>query len=289
MSGAALPTAAPVNLGKSPVETVPVNDAGLRIPGKADCPAPIPDRLSRGALLVPAPDPPVADLLDQFMGSARRGVCESCTFGELDADSYRQTGFQSARFGMVCMLTACARKVFGHLLVCVAAQLAACASIAEEAEIGGVAVVKDWTVYQSRAGDLECGIIAKPTQTINTKDGKPAPDVKRGDILLAVTIDPSSTSSRYLVSFRSGYPFRRDSIVSMRIGNRTFTLAIGQTEADSEWAWPPADDDIIVAAMKRGTDAVLTAVSRRNTDTQDTFSLLGVTDALKIAEGRCST
>lgn len=186
------------------------------------------------------------------------------------------------------MPTVCASKVVRHLLVCVAAQLAACASIANEAEIVGVAVVKNWTVYQSKTGDLECGIIARPTESINTKDGKLAV-VKRGDILLAVTIDPSSTSSRYLVSFQSGYPFKKASTVTMRIDNRTFTLEIGQTEADSEWAWPPADDDVIVEAMKRGINAVLTAVSRRNTDTKDTFSLLGVTDALQIAEERCST
>ena len=192
------------------------------------------------------------------------------------------------QFGVVCMPTVCASNVVRHLLVCVAAQLMACASIANEAEIVGVAVVKNWTVYQSKTGDLECGIIARPTESINTKDGKLAV-VKRGDILLAVTIDPSSTSSRYLVSFQSGYPFKKASTVTMRIDNRTFTFEIGQTEADSEWAWPPADDDVIVEAMKRGINAVLTAVSRRNTDTKDTFSLLGVTDALQIAEERCST
>ena len=185
------------------------------------------------------------------------------------------------------MATVCFSKAVRNLLVCAAALLVACASIAEEAEIVGVTDVKDWTVYQSKTGDLECGIIARPTESVNTKDGKLAV-VKRGDILLAVTIDPSSTLSRYFVSFQSGYPFKKASTVTMRIDNRTFTLEIGQTEANNEWAWPPADDDVIVEAMKRGINAVLTAVSRRNTNTKDTFSLLGVTDALKIAEERCS-
>ncbi|MDE0000477.1 MAG: hypothetical protein OXQ89_22250 [Rhodospirillaceae bacterium] len=182
------------------------------------------------------------------------------------------------------MSTVFAGKVVRHLLVCVAAQLAACASsIADEAEIVAVEVVKDWTVYRSEAGDFGCGIIARPMESMNTKDGRLA-DVKRGDIVLAVAVGPGWAPSRYRLSFRSGYPFRRDSTVTMRVGNRTFTLETGQTEADSEWAWPPADDDAVVEAMKRGTDAVLTGVSRRNTDTRDTFSLLGMTDALEIAE-----
>ncbi|MEM6375482.1 MAG: invasion associated locus B family protein, partial [Pseudomonadota bacterium] len=54
-------------------------------------------------------------------------------------------------------------------------------------------------------------------------------------------------------------------------------------------AWPAStsDDAKIVAAMKRGTDAVLTARSSRGTVTKDTFSLLGFTAALDEADSRC--
>ncbi len=172
--------------------------------------------------------------------------------------------------------------VFGAFALMVAG-----ASLAQDSGIVGVGQVKDWTVYQSKSGDLECGIIARPKESINTKDGKLA-HVVRGDILLAVTIDPKLPNPRYLVSFQSGYPFKQASTVTMRVDNQTFTLEIGKTDADGEWAWPPANDEIIVDAMKKGMSAVLTAVSRRNTDTKDTFSLLGVTDALSIAEERCS-
>ncbi len=59
--------------------------------------------------------------------------------------------------------------------------------------------------------------------------------------------------------------------------------------AEGEWAWPASDSDDakIIAAMKRGSKAVLTARSSRVTQTNDTFSLLGFTAALDEAEKRC--
>ena len=60
---------------------------------------------------------------------------------------------------------------------------------------------------------------------------------------------------------------------------------------EGEWAWPATEgEDLkVVAAMKRGTEAVLTARSERGTQTKDTFSLLGFTAALAEAEKRCSS
>mgnify|MGYP000275956174 CR=1 FL=1 len=55
---------------------------------------------------------------------------------------------------------------------------------------------------------------------------------------------------------------------------------------DGEWAWPASenDDAQIIAAMKRGVNAVLSARSSRGTTTKDTFSLLGFTAAVEEAE-----
>jgi hypothetical protein len=44
-----------------------------------------------------------------------------------------------------------------------------------------------------------------------------------------------------------------------------------------------------MTAMKRGTNAILTARSARGTQTQDTFSLLGFTAAAEEAERRCTS
>jgi len=72
--------------------------------------------------------------------------------------------------------------------------------------------------------------------------------------------------------------------VNMTIGDDSFELF-----TEGEWAWPATTDDDakILAAMKRGVDAVLTARSTRGTQTKDTFSLLGYTAAVSEAEKRC--
>ena len=74
------------------------------------------------------------------------------------------------------------------------------------------------------------------------------------------------------------------STVNMNISGNEFELF-----TEGEWAWPAttADDAKIIAAMKRGADATLTARSSRGTQTKDTFSLLGFTAAVEDAAKRC--
>ena len=151
------------------------------------------------------------------------------------------------------------------------------------------AVIKDWTVVVWASGNLECGIISKPTRQAAIRDGKDVV-VSRGEISLSISVDPRDPPPHYRVSYQSGYPFRRNSAATLNIDNQAYTLIVGMAEENSEWAWPPSteDDSKVVDAMKRGLNAVITATSRRGTDVKDTFSLLGVTDALKLAEQRCS-
>jgi hypothetical protein len=62
-----------------------------------------------------------------------------------------------------------------------------------------------------------------------------------------------------------------------------------QMFTDGEWAWPgsPEDDAKLLAALKAGTAATLTARSGKGTQTVDTFSLRGFTAAMEDAEKRC--
>ncbi|EEW26789.1 conserved hypothetical protein [Rhodobacter ferrooxidans] len=122
--------------------------------------------------------------------------------------------------------------------------------------------------------------VSKPKETVNTRDGKPV-SVRRGDILLFVTYRPGKPGE---VSFSGGYPFAAGSTVNVNIDGTTFELF-----TDGEWAWPAntADDAAVLAAMKKGTTAVLSARSGKGTQTKDTFSLRGFTAAMTDAEKRC--
>lgn len=144
-----------------------------------------------------------------------------------------------------------------------------------------VATKTDWSVF-TEENPKECWAVSKPKQTVNSRDGK-AVSVKRGDILMFVTYRPASGTAGE-ISFTGGYPFAPGSSVSMNIGGTSFELF-----TEGEYAWPasPDEDAKILAAMKKGSQAVLTARSARGTKTEDTFSLLGFTAATDEAATRC--
>ena len=152
---------------------------------------------------------------------------------------------------------------------------------AQEESTNQVASKTAWSVFED-SDPRECWAVSSPTETVNTKDGRVVA-VRRGDILFMTFYRPDADVSGQ-VTFTGGYPFADGSTVNLNISGTEFELF-----TEGEWAWPAttADDAKIIAAMKRGTDATLTARSSRGTSTKDTFSLLGFTAAIEEAEKRC--
>ena len=142
-----------------------------------------------------------------------------------------------------------------------------------------VATMTDWSVF-AEENPKECWGVSSPKETVNTKDGNPV-QVRRGDILLFVTYRPGVAGE---ISFSGGYPFAGGSTVKLDIDGTGFELI-----TDGEWAWPGTkeDDAAILAALKKGTTAVLTARSGKGTQTKDSFSLRGFTAAMEEAAKRC--
>ena len=153
----------------------------------------------------------------------------------------------------------------------------------EEESTNRVDAMTDWSVFE---GDdpRECWAVTTYKESVNTKDGRVVA-VTRGEILLMVFFRPDAGVSGQ-VAFTGGYPFADGSTVNLDIGGTEFELY-----TEGEWAWPATaqDDAKLVTAMKRGADAVVTAVSSRGTTTKDTFSLLGFTAAYGDAEARCAS
>lgn len=168
------------------------------------------------------------------------------------------------------------RLLTGALLAATATSVAA-----QEESTNQVAANTAWSVFEDN-DPRECWAVSSPTETVNTKDGRVVA-VRRGDILLMTFYRPDAGVDGQL-TFTGGYPFASGSTVNLNVGGTEFELF-----TEGEWAWPAstADDAKIIAALKRGTDAVLTARSSRGTTTKDTFSLLGFTAAVEEAEKRC--
>jgi hypothetical protein len=162
-----------------------------------------------------------------------------------------------------------------------------CASLAwptfaQETAETNVDAKRDWAVFRASSEPKECWIVTIPTSSEATRNGeKVTPD--RGEIQLMVTNRPG-TNTQGEISFKSGYPIKENSNVTLRIGSASFNLF-----AEGEWAWPanPEEDQKIIAALQRGASAVATAISERGTTTVDNFSLLGFSAAMESAQTMC--
>lgn len=128
----------------------------------------------------------------------------------------------------------------------------------------------------------ECWGVSVPSQSVNTRGGKPA-QVRRGDTMLFVTFRPGA-GAKGEITFTPGYSYASGATVKVQIGSETFTLY-----TDGEWAWTANanEDAALLAAMKRGAEATISGSSARGTDTRDTFSLMGFSAAMQEAEDRC--
>ena len=167
----------------------------------------------------------------------------------------------------------------GRLALFAAMSLAAPVVHAQESD-NRVATMTDWNVFVEEEPSKECWGVSKPKESVNTRDGAPV-SVRRGDILLFVTFRPGKPGE---ISFTGGYPFAGGSTVEVAVDGNAFQLF-----TDGEWAWPGSaeDDAKLLAALKAGTNATLTARSGKGTETKDTFSLRGFTAAMEDAEKRC--
>ena len=155
--------------------------------------------------------------------------------------------------------------------------------LAQETTSNRVGANTDWSVFQE-TDPAECFAVSAPKSQENTRDGQ-AVEVQRGEALLFVFYRPGEGVNGQ-VTFTGGYPFAANSTVTMDVGGTQFTLF-----TEGEWAWPasPEEDTRIVAALRGGSEAVMTGQSGRGTVTRDTFSLLGFTSSVDEAQSRCAS
>jgi invasion protein IalB len=164
--------------------------------------------------------------------------------------------------------------------------LGAVAALAEPAAAqqtaNRVEAYRDWSVFTADDGGPVCWVVTQPQSSQASRNGQRV-QVRRGDIYLMVAIRPQQGVANE-VSVVAGYPYREGSTVSTEIGSDHYEMF---TRGENAWL-RPGQDDGMVEAMKRGSVAVVVGTSSRGTQTTDRFSLLGFTDALNAARGRCS-
>ncbi|RFB06407.1 hypothetical protein DX908_08785 [Parvularcula marina] len=140
-----------------------------------------------------------------------------------------------------------------------------------------VANYRDWTVYKAEVGgDTVCYAVTEPT------DRDPA-GVDHGEVYFAVSTWKSGKAAEQ-PSLMAGYDLRERPKPLVRIGSNRWDMF---TAGDEAFIETDGDESRLVGAMKRGSDMRISAMSERGTNTEYSFSLYGITNALERAAREC--
>ncbi len=135
----------------------------------------------------------------------------------------------------------------------------------------------DWDVFANKKANASvCYIASVPTKASHKE--------KRGDIYVLVT-RRKDEGFKDVVSFHQGYPLKDKTDVMVNIGKADFKL-FGSNE--TAWAYETKDDVRLVKMMKAGSTMTVKGTSTRGTNTTDSYSLKGISAALKELKKACS-
>ncbi len=140
---------------------------------------------------------------------------------------------------------------------------------------------RDWSAYTAGSGSGKiCYVLSQPT--VSEPKG-----AKRDPIYFLISDFPDR-KAKAEPQVVPGYPYKDGSTVSVVVGSDKFTL-FTKNEGGTGAAWmkAQADEAKLVAAMQKGSRAIVTGTSSRGTVTKDTFSLSGITAALNKAHAEC--
>ncbi|HCY56464.1 MAG TPA: hypothetical protein DF715_13410 [Oceanicaulis sp.] len=154
--------------------------------------------------------------------------------------------------------------------------LAVCApSLAQAPDFQGQH--NDWRVFTRGSGaERICYAVSRPT------DSRPG-TVDHGDVYFFVS-SWANGAAREQPSFLAGYELRADNPPRASVGSDRVGMYVDEREGFVE---EPREEARLVDAMRRGATMRIEAVSARGTNTAYTFSLSGVTAALRQAGELC--
>lgn len=134
-----------------------------------------------------------------------------------------------------------------------------------------------WSTYTyTAAGAKVCYIVTQPSAS------EPK-GVNRDPVFMFITNRPKE-GVRHEVSVIAGYPYKDGSKTQVKIGNDSFVM---YTKDQGAWVENAAEESRLINSMKGGSDMVVTGTSKRGTVTNDTYSLKGVSAALKRIDTEC--
>ena len=150
---------------------------------------------------------------------------------------------------------------------------------------------RDWSVFVSKEDPKMCFIASQSIKSEAFRNNQKLSSVNREKGTLYI-IKILSKDNEYEGTFYAGYPLQVGSKAVLEIDNKDkivfFAHPSPKAKAEKDHAWAQKfDQKKLVSFLKKGSKAVMSDISHRNTVTKDTFMLTGFSDALSELEKRC--
>jgi invasion protein IalB len=140
----------------------------------------------------------------------------------------------------------------------------------------------DWGAYTASPGGKKvCFALSKPVSSV---DNPPNRRTAANVVYLFISTRPDEKVTEEVSILITGYAFKPNSEASAAVGSASFAM---YTQNDGAWIKNAAEEAKLVDAMRKGSDAVVKATTSKGTQTTDTFSLKGVSQALDRVAQEC--
>ena len=140
----------------------------------------------------------------------------------------------------------------------------------------------DWGAYTAMPGGHKvCFALAKPTSSV---DNPPNRRTAANAVYMFISTRPEEKVSNEISVLVTGYGFKANSEASVAVGGANFAM---YTQNDGAWVKNAAEEAQLIDTMRKGADVVVKATTSRGTQTTDTFSLKGISQALDRASQAC--
>jgi len=135
----------------------------------------------------------------------------------------------------------------------------------------------DWTVYTRGTGSARICYVLSEAQS------EAPSNVNHGDIYFMVSSWKNGAATEQ-PSFLAGYNLKTTRAPKAQVGSTSVTMFAADNEA---FISENSDERRLVSKMRAGSSMTISAVSQRGTQTRYSFSLKGVTAALRQAKSAC--
>ncbi len=149
---------------------------------------------------------------------------------------------------------------------------------AANAQTALIDTFNDWASYEHKGAPSKiCFALSKPQKT--TPSG-----LQREAAFFYISAWPKD-GVRAEISIKLGMPLKRNSLATVKIGSSSYRLII---EADKAFVDDATAELKMLESMKRGSKLTVDAIAANGKKIRDTYSLRGVTKAIKSVFKSCS-